>query len=287
MKGLIFISLLLLSVNCLVPKWPSQFSSYIELRIGNQEAVIARWFQDSENRERIDVSSPFGWETQIKRYNEGRQFTITRSPLRCIDSPLNGSVSVPQLSDFKYESITLLKDRPVQYWTSRSSLATSELYIDSDGKPLRYRVFSSTANLYQIDFIHFSESRPDPKLFETEAIDQISECTKGEPLDLLERNKFQVESIGGSESGKASWYSCEGVPACGSTCNPKLFIAAHRTLRCGTVVKVVRGDTGAQVNVSIADRGPFVEGRIIDLNQAPAQTIKMIDEGVVPVIISW
>ena len=51
--------------------------------------------------------------------------------------------------------------------------------------------------------------------------------------------------------------------------------AAHRTLPLGTVVEVNRTDNGLKVQVKINDRGPFVQGRIIDLSHAAAQTISM------------
>ncbi len=51
--------------------------------------------------------------------------------------------------------------------------------------------------------------------------------------------------------------------------------AAHRTLPFGTQVKVHNLDNGRDVTVRINDRGPFVEGRIIDLSYAAAQAMGM------------
>jgi rare lipoprotein A len=51
--------------------------------------------------------------------------------------------------------------------------------------------------------------------------------------------------------------------------------AAHRTLPFGTQVKVHDLDNGRNVTVRINDRGPFVEGRIIDLSYAAAQSMGM------------
>ena len=53
--------------------------------------------------------------------------------------------------------------------------------------------------------------------------------------------------------------------------------AAHRTLPFGTQVRVHNLGNGREVEVRINDRGPFVEGRIIDLSYAAAQAIKMPD----------
>lgn len=91
---------------------------------------------------------------------------------------------------------------------------------------------------------------------------------------------------GAVEAGKASWYGAElrGNPtASGEPFRPSRRTAAHRTLPFGTVVRVVRPDTGAHVRVLINDRGPFVKGRIIDLSRRAARRIDMISAGVVAV----
>lgn len=61
--------------------------------------------------------------------------------------------------------------------------------------------------------------------------------------------------------------------------------AAHKSLPFGTVVRVERSDTGADVRVRINDRGPFIEGRIIDLSFAAARVIALDIDGVAPVKI--
>ena len=52
--------------------------------------------------------------------------------------------------------------------------------------------------------------------------------------------------------------------------------AAHRTLPFGTRVRVHNLENGQDVVVRITDRGPFVEGRIIDLSYAAAQSMHML-----------
>jgi len=93
---------------------------------------------------------------------------------------------------------------------------------------------------------------------------------------------------GHTEKGLASWY---GDPyhgratASGEVYDMHRMTAAHRTLPFGTVVKVTRRDTGAEVKVRITDRGPFVRGRIIDLSYAAAKKIDLVSDGVAPVKI--
>ncbi len=63
----------------------------------------------------------------------------------------------------------------------------------------------------------------------------------------------------------------------------KEMTAAHRTLPFNTVVRVTNKTNGESVDVRINDRGPFVDGRVIDLSLYAAQKIDMVRAGVVPV----
>ena len=56
--------------------------------------------------------------------------------------------------------------------------------------------------------------------------------------------------------------------------------AAHRTLPFQTWVEVTDLDNGKKVKVRIIDRGPFVDGRIIDLSLAAAREIEMVRPGI-------
>lgn len=92
------------------------------------------------------------------------------------------------------------------------------------------------------------------------------------------------------QSGAASWYGGKfqgRTTASGETFNTYDYTAAHKTLPFGTMVKVIHHDTGKSVNVRINDRGPFVEGRIIDLSYAAARDLGILKEGVAPVVIQW
>jgi len=93
---------------------------------------------------------------------------------------------------------------------------------------------------------------------------------------------------GWTEVGIASWY---GKPyhgrltASGERYNMYRVSAAHKSLPFGTRVRVTRLDTGRSITVRINDRGPFVEGRIIDLSYGAAKKLRMVEEGVVRVRI--
>src|SRR5499433_3181299 len=63
----------------------------------------------------------------------------------------------------------------------------------------------------------------------------------------------------------------------------KELTAAHRTLPFNTMVRVTNKTNGRQVDVRINDRGPFVDGRVIDLSLRAAREIDLVRPGVVPV----
>ncbi|MBJ6763213.1 septal ring lytic transglycosylase RlpA family protein [Myxococcaceae bacterium JPH2] len=67
--------------------------------------------------------------------------------------------------------------------------------------------------------------------------------------------------------------------ASGERFDQQALSAAHRTERFGACVKVVNMENGRSVEVRINDRGPFVEGRIIDVSRAAAKALGMLDKG--------
>ncbi|WP_263410893.1 septal ring lytic transglycosylase RlpA family protein [Terriglobus tenax] len=91
-----------------------------------------------------------------------------------------------------------------------------------------------------------------------------------------------------SEVGMASWY---GPPyhnrnaANGQPYDQNAMTAAHRTLPMGTVVRVTNVQTGQQATVKITDRGPFVQGRVLDLSMAAAKATGVYRAGVAKVKI--
>jgi len=93
-----------------------------------------------------------------------------------------------------------------------------------------------------------------------------------------------------TESGKASYYAdkFEGRrTASGEIFRQNQMTAAHRTLAFGTKVKVINLANGRSVNVRINDRGPFAQGRIIDLSKKAARKLGILTTGVAPVEIQY
>jgi len=86
--------------------------------------------------------------------------------------------------------------------------------------------------------------------------------------------------------GLASWYGGKfhgRLTSSGEVFDTNSMTAAHKVLPFGTFVKVTNKDNGLSAVVKINDRGPFVEGRIIDLSRAAADEIGMLGQGVAPV----
>jgi rare lipoprotein A len=84
------------------------------------------------------------------------------------------------------------------------------------------------------------------------------------------------------QTGKASWYghAHDGKKtASGERFDMAELTAAHRTLPLGTRVRVTNVANGRSVVVRINDRGPFVDGRIVDLSRAAARALGALGEG--------
>jgi rare lipoprotein A (peptidoglycan hydrolase) len=88
--------------------------------------------------------------------------------------------------------------------------------------------------------------------------------------------------------GIASWYGQHWQgreTASGARFNWRKLTAAHRTLPLNTPVRVTNRENGRSVIVLINDRGPYIDGRVIDLSLAAAKQLGMVRQGLVPVCI--
>jgi len=108
------------------------------------------------------------------------------------------------------------------------------------------------------------------------------------------RKEISFEPLGDGKSfrykeiGIASWYGKEyhgRNTSNGEVYNMYALTAAHPTLPFHTLVRVTNLENGKGVEVRINDRGPFVEGRVIDLSYTGAQTIEMLGKGTARVAV--
>lgn len=107
------------------------------------------------------------------------------------------------------------------------------------------------------------------------------------PYTVLGRTYHVRETARGySERGLASWYGSKfhGKPtSSGEPFDMHQVSAAHRTLPLPSWVEVTNLDNGRSLVVRVNDRGPFKDGRIIDLSYAAAVKLGVVDAGTAPV----
>jgi rare lipoprotein A len=106
--------------------------------------------------------------------------------------------------------------------------------------------------------------------------DELTPREPQSPTRLAVIAKPQLDHSGKRRIGKASFYArmfAGRKMANGKIMNPQNNNAASRTLPLGTTAKVTNLKTGQSALVTIDDRGPYVEGRIVDLSPATAQEI--------------
>ncbi|MBU1565650.1 MAG: septal ring lytic transglycosylase RlpA family protein [Proteobacteria bacterium] len=110
-----------------------------------------------------------------------------------------------------------------------------------------------------------------------------------EPFVIDDKTYYQIPSPDGFiQKGLASWY---GPPFHGRrTSNGEIYnmhslTAAHKTLPMGTVLLVRNLENGKDILVRVNDRGPFVDGRIIDLSYKAARALGVVGNGTAKVQI--
>jgi rare lipoprotein A len=90
--------------------------------------------------------------------------------------------------------------------------------------------------------------------------------------------------------GVASWY---GEPfhgrltASGERYDMHQLTAAHKQAPLGIHALITHIHTGRQVRVRITDRGPYIDGRLIDLSYGAARRLGMLQDGLAPVVIEF
>ncbi|MBW3649418.1 MAG: septal ring lytic transglycosylase RlpA family protein, partial [Actinobacteria bacterium] len=78
------------------------------------------------------------------------------------------------------------------------------------------------------------------------------------------------------QEGDASYFEAREPDTC-----------AHRTITFGTVVKVTNLANGKSTTCRVNDRGPYIDGRIIDLSPHTFSHLAPLEEGVIRVVIQW
>jgi resuscitation-promoting factor RpfB len=103
----------------------------------------------------------------------------------------------------------------------------------------------------------------------------VREGTYQPPASSSSSSSSSSAGSGNTESGVATWYERDGM------------VAAHKTLPFGTEVRVTNLGNGRSVTVVINDRGPYAEGRIIDLGDDAFEQLAPLSWGTINVRITW
>jgi len=127
------------------------------------------------------------------------------------------------------------------------------------------------------DSIEVPEPRPEPR----------SRYGNHSPYTVNGRTYRVLPTARGyRERGRASWYGSKfhgRLTSSGEPFDMYKVSAAHKTLPLPSWVEVTNLDNGRRLNVRVNDRGPFREGRIIDLSYAAAVKLGVLEAGTAPV----
>jgi rare lipoprotein A len=110
------------------------------------------------------------------------------------------------------------------------------------------------------------------------------------PYKIMGKSYYPIPSAEGfQETGLASWYG--GYFHGRKTSNGETYdmydaTAAHKTLPMNTYLLVKNLENGREITVRVNDRGPFHQGRIIDMSKTGASKLGFIEQGTAKVRIT-
>ena len=112
----------------------------------------------------------------------------------------------------------------------------------------------------------------------------------GRPYRVMGRKYYPEYDPDYDEEGLASWYGPNfhgKMTANGEKYNQWAMTAAHKTLPMPSMVRVTNLATGKSIVVRVNDRGPFADGRIIDLSRAAAEELGTRARGIAKVRVQY
>ena len=122
-----------------------------------------------------------------------------------------------------------------------------------------------------------TDDPPPPPAATTNSLYKIGKPYQVSGLWYYPREDFEYD-----ETGIASWYGPDfhgKLTANGETFDQNTITAAHKTLPMPCIVRVTNLENGRSLVVRVNDRGPFVNGRIIDLSRRSAQMLGIEGKG--------
>lgn len=121
---------------------------------------------------------------------------------------------------------------------------------------------------------------PAPAPIPFDSFDEGRAVAPAEAAPVALPTPARADTVNADEFGIASWYgeSFHGAPtANGEIFDMNAMTAAHPTLPLPSLVQIVNTENGREVVVRVNDRGPFVDGRAIDLSKAAADQLGFAD----------
>jgi len=112
---------------------------------------------------------------------------------------------------------------------------------------------------------------------------KVTVARKPDPAAPAVLDAHPAAKANSSAYGVASFYTEDEWTASGERFNTRAMTAAHPTLPFGTKLRVTNVTNGRSVVVRINDRGPYVPGRVVDLSESAAESLGMVERGIVKV----
>ncbi|WP_454442134.1 septal ring lytic transglycosylase RlpA family protein [Vibrio bathopelagicus] len=169
---------------------------------------------------------------------------------------------------------SLVNELPIKKMLSIVGLAVLINGCSSQEQKGRYDIDSDIAPDAPISVEHLEDAHPQ---YEPYSLGGNTNYTlRGEDYKIVKKTE------GFTEKGKASWYGKKfhgHLTSNGEIYDMYSMSAAHKTLPIPSYVKVTNTDNNKTTIVRINDRGPFHEGRIIDLSYAAAYKLDVLRTG--------
>jgi rare lipoprotein A len=124
---------------------------------------------------------------------------------------------------------------------------------------------------------------PSGNIAHRSVVRKVSVARKPDPGTPAVLNAHPAAKANSASDGVASFYTEDEWTASGERFNTHAMTAAHPTLPFGTRLRVTNVTNGRSVVVRINDRGPFVPGRVVDLSESAAESLGMVERGIVKV----
>jgi rare lipoprotein A len=155
----------------------------------------------------------------------------------------------------------------------------------STGRPLTVRVFCRSACFFLLILLSFLPATIQPATAQNSPYHPTQT-----PYIVNDQEYYPVpSSTGFNETGIASWYGPDfnGQPTSnGERYNMHGETAAHKLLPMNTMLLVSNLENGKNTIVRVNDRGPFVQGRIIDLSYTAAKKLDLVGNGTAKVQVT-